>query len=173
MGAAEEHVRVMTEDAHVAGRIAWLAALRRYMAIIVPANLAWETAHLPLYTIWRKGSWGEITFAAVHCTAGDVLIAGASLLGALLLLGSARRPDERYLAVAALTLFVGVAYAIFSEWLNTQVRGSWAYSDLMPTLPVTGTGLSPLAQWIVIPLAAFWWARRHAPDTAPVNGNSS
>jgi len=36
---------------------------------------------------------------------------------------------------------------------------NWAYSEFMPTLPVTGTGLSPLAQWIVIPLIAFWWAR--------------
>jgi hypothetical protein len=30
----------------------------------------------------------------------------------------------------------------------------------MPMLPVIGTGLSPLAQGIVIPIAAFWWARR-------------
>lgn len=29
----------------------------------------------------------------------------------------------------------------------------------MPTLPVLGTGLSPLAQWIVIPIAAFRWVR--------------
>lgn len=147
---------------HVADNLAWLTALRRYMAVIVPANLAWETTHVPLYTIWRKGSWSEITFAVLHCTGGDVLIAGASLLGALLLLGSARWPNDRYLAVAMLTVGIGVAYTIFSEWLNTQVRASWTYSDFMPTLPLTGTGLSPLAQWIVIPLAAFWWARRRA-----------
>jgi hypothetical protein len=143
------------------------------MAVIVPAHLAWETAQLPLYTIWRKGNWSEIAFAAVHCTAGDVLIAGVSLLGALLLLGGARWPDERYVAVATLTVVVGIAYTTFSEWLNTQVRASWTYSDLMPTLPVTGTGLSPLAQWVVIPIAAFWWARRCAPNISLTNGNPS
>jgi hypothetical protein len=49
---------------------------------------------------------------------------------------------------------------VFSEWLNTEIRGSWAYTLAMPTLPVVGTGLAPLAQWIVIPLGAFWWAYR-------------
>lgn len=139
------------------GRLTWLTALRHYVAVIVPANLAWEAAQLPLYTIWREGKWSEITFAVFHCTAGDALIASASLIGALLLVGSAHWPDERYVAVATFTLVAGVAYTAFSEWLNTEVRGSWAYSDLMPVLPVTGTGLSPLAQWVVIPLAAFWW----------------
>jgi hypothetical protein len=44
-----------------------------------------------------------------------------------------------------LTVAAGVAYTIFNEWLNTQVRANLAYTELVPTLPVTGTGLSPLA----------------------------
>lgn len=55
---------------------------------------------------------------------------------------------------------VAVPYTIFSEWLNTEVRGSWAYSNLMPVVPVIGVGLSPLPQRVAIPIAAFWWARR-------------
>jgi hypothetical protein len=58
----------------------------------------------------------------------------------------------------ASTLFGGLAYTVFSEWLNTEIRGSWAYTDAMPQLPLVGAGLSPLAQWIVVPLIAFWWA---------------
>jgi hypothetical protein len=54
----------------------------------------------------------------------------------------------------------GLGYTIFSEWLNIVVRKSWAYSDLMPVIPVIDAGLSPVAQWIVLPLAGFWWARR-------------
>ena len=30
-----------------------LTALRRYFAVIIPANLFWEFAHMPLYTIWN------------------------------------------------------------------------------------------------------------------------
>ena len=56
---------------------------------------------------------------------------------------------------------------MFSEWLNTEIRGSWAYSELMPVVPVLDAGLSPLAQWIVIPIAAFWWARRPVKKASP------
>lgn len=60
-----------------------------------------------------------------------------------------------------------LGYTVFSEWLNTSVRASWAYSDLMPVIPVVDLGLSPLAQWIVIPLAGFSWARLSAPGGRP------
>jgi hypothetical protein len=139
---------------------AWLVALRRFLIFIALANLAWELGHLPLYTIWSEGSLSEMLFAVVHCTGGDVLIAGASLLLALLISGNPAWPKENYRSVACLTLAFGIAYTAFSEWLNTEVRGSWAYSDLMPVVPLIDAGLSPVAQWIVIPIAAFWWARR-------------
>ena len=38
-------------------------------------HLLWEIGHVPLYTIWTEGSWGEIAFAVLHCTGGDLLIA--------------------------------------------------------------------------------------------------
>lgn len=138
----------------------WLTALRRYLVVIGLGNLAWEFAHLPLYTIWYEGTPGEILFAILHCTGGDLLIASAALLGALLVAGNGRWPHVRFRAVAAIAMLGGLSYTAFSEWLNTEVRGSWAYTDLMPQLPLIETGVSPLAQWIVVPLAAFWWARR-------------
>jgi hypothetical protein len=138
-----------------------LFVLRHYLAVIVMANLAWEFAQLPLYTIWKTGSVGEIVFAAVHCTGGDILIATASLVLALVLAGTgwpiARRTYRR---VAGLAIAFGLAYTVFSEWLNVVVRKSWAYSELMPIVPVVNAGFSPVLQWIVLPLAAFWWAGR-------------
>jgi hypothetical protein len=150
----------------IARAITWLAALRYYFTFVVLANLLWEIAHLPLYTVWQNGTAREIAFAVVHCTGGDVLIAIVALLGALLFLGNARWPNERYVAVAAFALIAGLGYTAFSEWLNTTIRRSWTYTDLMPTLPAIGVGLSPLAQWIIIPLTAFWFVRR--PTSAAV-----
>jgi hypothetical protein len=141
---------------------AWLRVLRRYFLVVALASLAWEFAHLPLYTVWWEGTFGAAAFAAVHCTGGDLLIAASSLLLALLLLGAPAWPERGFARVAAATILFGVGYTAFSEWLNTEVRGSWRYTELMPTLPPLGTGLSPLAQWMVIPLAAFWWVRRPA-----------
>jgi len=138
----------------------WLRIIRRYFAVIAGGNLVWEFVQFPLYTLWWEGTSGEILFAALHCTGGDLLIACASFLGSLLLLGTSRWPDDRFLAVAVMTVLTGLGYTIFSEWLNTEIRGSWAYTDFMPTLPLIGVGVAPLAQWIVVPLIAFWWAHR-------------
>lgn len=138
----------------------WLAAIRRYLLFIAVANLLWEFAQLPLYTIWNEGTPGEIAFATLHCSGADVLIAAASLLGALIVTGSSGWPHEGYRRVGTVALVMGVSITIFGEWLNTEVRRSWAYTEFMPTLPWIGTGLSPVAQWIVIPIAALWWTRR-------------
>ena len=51
----------------------------------------------------------------------------------------------------------------FSHSLNIVVCQNWAYSDLMPVVSVIDTGLSPLLQWIVVPLAGFWFAHRTGP----------
>lgn len=139
---------------------AWLRVLRRYMAFVALANLAWEFAHLPLYTIWDTGAPLELAFAAVHCTGGDILIALSSVMLALFLVGQAGWPVRGHRKIVTLTIAFGLAYTVFSEWLNIEIREAWSYRDLMPVVPVIDAGLSPLLQWVVIPLAAFWWARR-------------
>ena len=132
----------------------------RYLAVAAGANLVWETAQIPLYTIWSTGSASEITFAVVHCAAGDVLITAASLLLALLLAGRAAWPRSHGLRVIAAATIVGVVYTVFSEWLNVSVRGSWTYAAMMPVVPPLGTGLSPLLQWFVIPPLVYIVALR-------------
>lgn len=138
----------------------WLVALRAYLLTTGALNLVWETVQLPLYTIWTEGTAGSRTFAVLHCTGGDLLIALSVLAGALIVAGGPAWPGRRFHRVAALTVLGGLAYTVFSEWLNVEVRRSWAYSGLMPVLPPFGTGLSPLLQWLVVPAAALWMARR-------------
>jgi hypothetical protein len=140
----------------------WLKAIRVYVVVVAIWNLLWEALHLPLYTIWANGTLSEQIFAVIHCTGGDLLIAVSSLLLALCLIGERAWPNIQFWPVALLTAGFGVTYTVFSEWLNLVVRQSWAYSELMPVLPWLGTGLSPLIQWIVIPIGALWLARRNA-----------
>ena len=147
----------------------WLTALRRYVVAISLGNLVWEFAQLPLYTIWHEGSLSEIVFAAIHCTGGDLLIASSALVGALLIAGDGGWPHARFRVAATITVLGGLAYTVFSEWLNTEIRGSWAYTDWMPTLPLIGSGLVPLAQWLLVPPFALWWVSHglsatHNPD---------
>jgi len=44
--------------------------------------------------------------------------------------------------------------------MNTLVRRSRKYSDLMPVIPGLEVRVSPLLQWAVIPVLALWVARR-------------
>lgn len=125
-----------------------------YMACVGVLNLVWETLQLPLYTLWNESSPAAIAFAVVHCTLGDVLIAMFSFVAALVLLGGKRWPQERFWRVALLAGAVGVSYTVFSEWNNTVITRTWAYSQWMPTL--WGIGLSPVMQWLLIPEFVFW-----------------
>lgn len=144
-------------------RTDWVGALRAYVGVVAVGNLAWETLHLPLYTIWRNGTVGEQAFAVVHCTGGDILIALTTLMAGLLVFGDRDWPGSRFMAVALAAMALGIAYTAFSEWLNVSVRKSWAYSDWMPVLPLAGgIGLSPLLQWLVVPSGAFWAVRLRA-----------
>lgn len=140
----------------------WLRALRAYLLFVVLANLAWEILQLPFYTLISDKSAAEVAFAIVHCTAGDVLIAMASLVTALIILAKRTWPAREFWHVAALTVCLGFLYTIFSEWLNLVVRESWAYSEYMPVIPLLNVGLTPLLQWIVIPLAGLRWIERRA-----------
>lgn len=53
------------------------------------------------------------------------------------------------------TIIIAVGYTVYSEWMNTTVRKTWQYSNLMPTLPLLGTGVSPFTQWLIVPSIAF------------------
>lgn len=123
----------------------WLAAAALF-------NLVWEILQLPLYTLYRQGAPWEIAYAIAHCTAGDVLIGGAAYAVGSLVAGTIAWPRCRTVAGLAGTVLVALAYTVFSEWLNVNVRQSWAYSEFMPQL--FGIGVSPLLQWIAVPAAA-------------------
>jgi hypothetical protein len=84
-----------------------------------------------------------------------VLIGGAALFGALLLFGTTAWPNSRFTVVAIAAVAAGLGYTVYSEHLNTTARNAWSYSAFMPVLPGLGTGLAPLAQWLVVPLLAF------------------
>lgn len=141
------------------GPPAWLASIRRFALVTTAAHLAWETAHVPLYTVWREGTAQEIAFAVVHCTAGDLAIAGSSLLAALLVVGRSAWPQHGFARVASAAIVLGVLYTAYSERVNLA-RGAWAYADAMPVVPLLGVGLSPLVQWLVVPGLGFAVVRR-------------
>jgi hypothetical protein len=154
------------------GSADWLRLLRLYLALALVLNLAWEAGQLPLYSLWRTANAAELAWAVAHCLAGDLLIATATLVVALLVAGTGGWPTEarNFRQVGLVATLLGIGYTIFSEWLNVAVRNAWAYSPAMPVIPGLDTGLSPLLQWILVPPAALFGARRLALRTSARGG---
>jgi hypothetical protein len=138
-------------------------AIVRYAAATAAGNLIWEVFQLPLYTIWRTASPAYLAFAVLHCWAGDLLIA-MTAIGLGIAVAGRPWPSRGYGRVAAVALVLGVAYTVFSEWLNVTVHGHWSYAPAMPRVPPLGTGLAPLLQWIVVPSIAFALTRRSSAE---------
>lgn len=93
-----------------------------YLGAMLIGNVAWETLQLPLYTLWATDSVPYLAFVVAHCTVGDLIIAATTLFVATTIAGR-DWPRRNYGRVAPLTILLGVAYTIFSEWLNVSVRG--------------------------------------------------
>ena len=139
----------------------WLGAIRALVLISAVAHLAWEVVQLPLYTIWWTGNAVAIAFAVLHCTAGDLAIMASSLVAALAVFGQGWPASwGSFRNVMLATIVASVAYTVYSEWVNVNVRGTWAYTAWMPRVPPFGTGLLPLLQWIGVPSLAFSVVRR-------------
>ena len=134
-------------------------AVLLYLALAGAGHFLWEIAQLPLYTIWRTGTKREILFAVIHCTGGDLLITASAL--SLAALGARISHWPLFGGRMALTaILLGLAYSVFSEWLNIELRRNWSYTKVMPVLPPLGTGLTPFLQWLIVPGIALAYVGR-------------
>lgn len=136
----------------------WSFLLARFLPRLLLLSLAWEILQLPLYTLAVDPRSAWIAYAIAHCTFGDALIGMAALMGALTI-GRAKEPANWPQGIVVVWMVVlTVSYTLFSERYNLA-RGSWAYSSLMPIVPWIDVGLSPLLQWLLVPVAAWRWAQ--------------
>jgi len=129
-----------------------------YLLLIlsIPLHLLWEIAQFPLYTVWHEGDWGFILYGLAHCTLGDLLI-----LLSVFWLVSILNHSRHWIFSASMpniVLFtvISLAYTIFSEILNTRIKGTWGYTELMPIIPVIEVGGMPFLQWLLIPPILIW-----------------
>ncbi len=65
---------------------------------------------------------------------------------------------------------LGVGYTIYSEIMNVRIKGTWGYTDLMPTVPVIDVGGMPVLQWILIPPVLLWLMRMIGPGQPVLQG---
>lgn len=156
----------MSASAWYRDRSARSLIVLRFLPWFALLSFAWEIGHSPLYRLWYEAPPGYIAFAVLHCTAGDVLIGSTGLLLALAILRERTPADWAWRRIAALTMLFGTTYTVFSEWMNVEILRSWVYADSMPRLALAEfqLGLTPLAQWLIVPPLALYLARRTFHD---------
>jgi len=137
---------------------AMLGQATRWALLSFFLNLPWEAAHIPLYTIDPGKGMRTISYAVMHCTVGDAVIALAAYVAAALVVRNAFWPAREPWRGGFIALVFGLGWTVYAEWQNVYVTGVWGYTPQMPTL--LGIGVSPLLQWLVLPALAFLLVRR-------------
>lgn len=66
-------------------------------------------------------------------------------------------------------LATGIAVTIVFEYLATGMLQRWTYAPTMPTLPLVGTGLAPLLQWLLLPPLALRLTAKHIAGSGARN----
>ncbi|MDA7429200.1 hypothetical protein [Primorskyibacter aestuariivivens] len=128
-------------------------------------HFTWEILQAPLFSSLDGASHFAGIVECAWATLGDVLIMIAAFFAARALAGPAWNKSALGRGVVVF-LAVGLIATIALEYLNTEVLGRWTYGPDMLRLPVLGTGLAPLAQWVIIPLVVLWYLRRLQPHCA-------
>lgn len=125
-------------------------------------SFPWEMLQAPLYVGMAEAPHWSATLHCLIATLGDctLFVAAFGITAAIL-------RNRHWIRTATLTQVfwftaIGLAVTVLIE--AGAVRGfgwTWRYSGLMPRLPLLGTGLSPVLQWVILPPLVVWLVRRH------------
>ena len=123
-------------------------------------NFVWEMWQIPFFAVMPNESHWLGVIACTKATFGDVAISLASFWSVAAFVRSRRWILEPSGSHIGSFVALGVVITIAIESLATGPYQRWSYSPLMPTIPIIGTGIFPLLQWIVLPPLTIWFVRR-------------
>ena len=120
-------------------------------------HFTWEFLQAPLFRSMENLSHFDGILVCLQATLGDMALVLVAFW--LTCLGTRTRYwSIRADALAiAVWLGTGLFLAVMIEFLSTGILERWTYAATMPRLPLLGTGLAPLGQWIVVPMIVFWY----------------
>lgn len=123
-------------------------------------NFVWELWQVPFFEDMPTVPHWQGVKTCTMATLGDVAIALVAFWAVALSVHSRAWILQPSIAELAGFVAVGVLITIVGEWVLTEVLDRWTYAPSMPTLPVLGTGLLPLLQWLILPPLIVWFVRR-------------
>ena len=134
------------------------------LLLSLPMHFTWEFLQVPLFSSMEPLSHFEGIRVCLQATLGDMALVLVAFWATCIVTGARHwhaRPETRAIAV---WLGTGLLLTVMIEYLSTEILDRWAYAAAMPRLPLVGTGLGPLGQWIVVPMIVLWYMNRLSPD---------
>jgi hypothetical protein len=125
-------------------------------------NFPWEILQTPLFEHMPDAPHWEAIKTCSRATLGDAAI----MLVAYWVVAATRGSRTWIARPQTATVFLFATFGVLATALIERLAlaglwiDSWAYSASMPIVPGIGVGLSPLLQWIVLPLLVVWFVRR-------------
>lgn len=116
-------------------------------------NFAWEIIQSPLYNV-AYYSVQHIAFCALASVADAIMVLLIYFSFALIYKNPLWIKNLTALRIFILML-VGAIGAIVAEMRHLSA-GNWAYDKSMPILPAVDVGLSPVLQFMLLPVLIFW-----------------
>lgn len=129
--------------------------LSLFWAISFLIHFLWEMLQVPFYQNMAESSHAQVIWTCTQATFGDANIALIAYLVAALTVRSLAWLYPVSCKALLVYLLVGLLITVFFEYLATEVLDRWTYSAQMPTLPLIGTGLLPILQWLIVPLLSL------------------
>lgn len=123
-------------------------------------HFVWEFLQVPAFAGMPELNHWQGVVVCTEATIGDVGMVLTAFWGAALVARSRYwflRPSSLPLVVF---IGIGVGLTVGLEYYYTEISNRWAYADVMPLVPPFGTGISPLMQWIIVPLIVVFIVRR-------------
>ena len=128
-------------------------------------NFVWEVQQMPFFEMPPGVTILDVISGCTQATLGDAGISLAAFWAVAVVAKSRQwicKPTWRQIVGF---IIVGVLITIVFEFVATGPLDRWTYADAMATLPILGTGLLPILQWITLPPLVVWLVSRQVPGS--------
>ena len=127
-------------------------------------NFVWEIWQAPLFKSMDSLTHFEATIQCTRAALGDVII----LLVAFWIIALTAKSRHWIIHPKTIQIIgfiaIGIIITVVFEAIAIHVLNRWQYATVMPILPILGTGIAPILQWLIIPPIIVSMMRRRGID---------
>ena len=127
--------------------------IKNIIVFSIPINFVWEFAQIPLYS---NMSWNLNTYMfCLVASVSDAVMTLAIFFVVAFLVNDVNWIVNLKFKEILFSLIIGFILSVLVEQSALSINNR-SYSNLMPTIPLFGAGISPILQMLLLPLFVFY-----------------